>query len=200
VQTKGEIIEQTKTAFDFIQKLYLEVSYLVKEIEGILQEEEEEFVIGRPSGYGISTLRSIGLESNLVTLWLVKKLAVFFVPKERTEFKGGQTYTKADRDLKVLYLRIVLNDKAVDEPTVHSGVFWDIQIKPQSKWKKFEHAMAHISYRDDKIFKDGERIEYEDGYLRFRGELKRNNLLEINDSETIVKRIIKPSLEIFRKR
>jgi len=33
---KSEVIHQTTLAFDFIQKLYLEVSYLIKEIEGIL--------------------------------------------------------------------------------------------------------------------------------------------------------------------
>ena len=35
---KNEIIEQTNLVFDFIQKFYLEVSYLIKEIEGVLHE------------------------------------------------------------------------------------------------------------------------------------------------------------------
>ena len=44
------LIRQTKNAFEYIQKLYLESSYLIKEMEGLLKEEEENFIIGRPSG------------------------------------------------------------------------------------------------------------------------------------------------------
>ena len=55
---KAHLMEQTNLAFDFIQKLHLEVSYLIKEIEGILYEEEEKFIIGRPSGYEISARSS----------------------------------------------------------------------------------------------------------------------------------------------
>ncbi|GFP32571.1 hypothetical protein HKBW3S42_00875 [Candidatus Hakubella thermalkaliphila] len=108
---KEEILRQTALAFDFIQKLYLEVSYLIKEIEGTLQEEDEKFVIGRPAGYGISARSSTGLESNNVSLWLLKKFAVFFVSEEKTKLERGQTITELHKDLKVLYLRIVLNDK-----------------------------------------------------------------------------------------
>jgi hypothetical protein len=86
---KKEIVEQTRLAFDFIQKLYFEVSYLIKEIEGLLAEEEEEFVIGRPSGYGINTRSSTGLEANNIRLWPLRKLAVFFVPEARTQRKNG---------------------------------------------------------------------------------------------------------------
>jgi len=39
------LIEQTKLAFDFIQKLFLEVSYMIKEAEAIYREEPEEFVV-----------------------------------------------------------------------------------------------------------------------------------------------------------
>ena len=44
---KSDLPKQTKLAFDFIQKLYLEISYMIKEIEGLLYEQEEKFVIGR---------------------------------------------------------------------------------------------------------------------------------------------------------
>ncbi len=159
---KEEIIRQTALAFDFIQKLYLEVSYLIKEIEGTLQEEEEKFIIGRPAGYGISARSSTGLESNNVNLWLLKKFAVFFVPEERTKLERGQTITELSKDLKVLYLRIVLNDINIDEPTIYSGVLYNIQKKPQAKWvSKFESIMGHIEYNDDKIFKKPQEIDYE---------------------------------------
>jgi hypothetical protein len=79
LKNKREIVEQTRLAFEFIEKLYLEASYLVKEIEGMLAEEEEKFIIGRPSGYGVTTRSSTGLEPNFVRLWLLKKFGVFFV-------------------------------------------------------------------------------------------------------------------------
>ncbi|MBA7708144.1 hypothetical protein ES703_117036 [subsurface metagenome] len=197
---KSEIIEQTNLAFDFVQKLYLEVSYLIKEIEGILHEEEEKFIIGKPAGYSISARSSTGLESTNVNLWLLRKFAVFFVPEDKTEIKRGQTITRIDENLKILYLRIVLTGKNINEPAVYSGVLYNIQKKPQVKWiVKFENVMGHLEYSDDKIFKNAEKIDYEDAYIKIQGELVKNNLFEINDSGTILKKIIKPSLDLFRK-
>ena len=197
---KSELIDQTKLAFDFIDKLYLEVSYLIKEIEGLLYEEEEKFIIGRPAGYGVSARSSTGLESNSVNLWLLRKFATFFVPEQKTERKGGQTVSKIDENLKVVYLRVVLNDRNIEEPMVYSGVLYNIAKKPQAKWiVKFENMMGHFEYNDEKIFKDGRKIKYEDVYIRLEGELVKNNLFEINDSDTILKKIIRPSLELYRK-
>jgi len=197
---KNEIIEQTNLAFDFIQKLYLEVSYLIKEIEGILQGEEEKFIIGKPGGYSVTTRSSTGLESVNVNLWLLRKFAVFFVPEDKTERKGGQAITKIDENLKVLYLRILLNDKSVNEPTLYSGVLYNIHNKQKANWiVKFENMMGHFEYNDVKIFKDVAKIDYEDAYIKIEGELIKNNLFEINDSETILEKIIKPSLELYRK-
>lgn len=199
---KNEIIEQTNLAFDFIQKLYLEVSYLIKEVEGILHEEEERFVIGRSAGYGISARSSTGLESTNVNLWLLRKFAVFFIPEDKTKIERGQTVTMIDDNLKILYLRIILRDKNISEPAVYSGVLYNIRKKPQVRWiSKFENIMGHLEYSDNKIFKDGKKIDidYEDAYIKIQGELIKNNLFEINNSETIRKRIIEPALELFRK-
>ena len=197
---KNEIIEQTNLAFDFIQKLYLEVSYLIKEIEGILREEEEKFIIGKPGGYSVTARSSTGLESVNVNLWLLRKFAVFFVPEDKTEVKGGQLITKIDDDLKVLYLRIVLSNKDIEEPAVYSGVLYNIHKKPKASWiVKFENMMGHFEYNDEKIFKDVAKIDYEDARIKLQGELIKNNLFEINDSETILEKIINPSLELYRK-
>ncbi len=197
---KSEIIEQTNLAFDFIQKLYLEVSYLIKEIEGILHEEEEKFIIGRPAGYGISARSSTGLESTNVNLWLLRKFAVFFVPEDKTKIERGQTITRIDENLKILYLRIVLIDKNINEPAVYSGLLYKIQNKPQAKWiRKFENIMGHLEYNGKKFFKNVEKISYEDVYIKLQGKLIKNNLFEINDSETILKKIIEPSLELYRR-
>ena len=197
---KNQLIEQTNLAFDFIQKLYLEVSYSIKEIEGVLQDEDERFIIGRGGGYGVTSRRSLGLESTNVGLWQLKKFAVFFVPKDRTELKGGQSVTRIDKDLKVLYLRIVLNDKNVGEPMVYSGVLYDIRKKPKAKWLlKFENLMGYFEYIDDKIFKNTEKISYEDADMEVHGELIENKLFAINNSEAISKKIIEPSLALYRK-
>jgi hypothetical protein len=72
--------------------------------------------------------------------------------------------------------------------------------KPEVKGiRKFEHLMGHFEYNDVKIFKDVAKIDYEDVYINIKGELIKNNLFEINDSETILKKIINPSLELYRK-
>jgi len=197
---ESEIIEQGSLAFDFIQKLYLEVSYLIKEIEGILREEEEKFIIGKPGGYSVSARSSTGLESVNVNLWLLRKFAVFFVPEDKTERKGGQIITRIDENLKVLYLRIVLNDRSVNQPTLYSGVLHNIAKKPKANWiVKFENMMGHFEYNDEKVFKNVEKIDYEDAYIKIQGELIKNNLFEIDDTEIIREKIIQPSLELYRK-
>ena len=70
---KSEVAEQIKNAFEFIQKLYYESSYLIKEIEGQLSESEYEFQIVKPNGYQISTRNSTGLETNFINWWMVRK-------------------------------------------------------------------------------------------------------------------------------
>lgn len=197
---KNEIVEQSNLAFNFVEKLYLESSYLIKEIAGILNEEEEKFIIGKPSGYGISTMSSRGLEVSNVRLWLLKKFSVFFIPEEKTALRGGGTITKIDKDLKILYLRIVLNDKNIKEPTIYSGVLFNVEKKQGKTFPtKFEQVMSHIEYNDKKFFNKKNQINYEDIYLKIQGELIKNSLFEITNSETIVKKIIKPSLELYRK-
>ena len=173
---------------------------MIKEIAGILNEEEEKFIIGKSGGSGISSTSSKGLEPNNVKLWLLKKFSVFFVPEEKTVIRGGTTITKIDKDLKVLYLRIVLNDKNVNEPTVYSGVLYNIEMKLENKFiNKFEHIMTNLEYNENKVFKDIQKINYENIYIKIQGELKEKSLFEITDSDAIVKKIIKPSLELYRK-
>jgi len=196
---KSKATEQTNLAFDFIQNLYLEVSYMIKQIEGILEEEEEKFVIGRPAGYHITTKSSTGLEAKYVKLWLVSKFGVFFVPEQNTKLKGGQTWTPFDEKLKVLYLRIILDDEHIKVPKVYSGVLFNIKKKPYIKWTKFEHFMSFLEYNDAKVFKKIGIINYEDQSVQLNGELFENDLYDINDSETILKKIVKPSLALYRK-
>ena len=196
---KSEITEQCGLAFDFIQKLYLEVSYLIKEIEGILGEHD--FVIGRPSGYQISARSSSGLEPSSVNLWLLKRFAVFFAPKDKIVLERGQTKLSIEKPAKVLYVRVILNENNNPEPLIYSGVLYDIQKQPNARWPvKFEQAMQHMQYTDEKIFKNNlVEIDYEDAYMRLKGKLIKNNLLDINNGETIRDLIVKPSLELYEK-
>jgi len=194
--TKKELIEQSNLAFDFIQKLYLDVSYLIKEIEAILNDEVEEFIIGKPGGYGINAKGSRGLESNFVKLWLLRKFAVFFVPVEITEKKGGQLITQLTKELKVLYLRVTLNGEDSKEPEVLMGVLGDIETK--NDWGKFEHIMGYLEYYDEKAFKDIKNIDYEDKTISLKGKLHKVNLFDLNDSKTIKSKLVEPALALYR--
>ena len=98
---KKEIIEQTILAFDLIQKLYLEVSYLIKEVEGLLGEEEENFQIGRIGGYAVTAPSSLGLEVNNVNQWLMRKMAVSFIAKKYTLRRGGANNNKIFRKSQI---------------------------------------------------------------------------------------------------
>ena len=197
---KGGIIEQTNLAFDFIQKLHLEVSYLIKEVEAMLSEEEESFNIGKPSGYGISTRSSTGLETNNVSLWVMRRFAVCFIPEAQTKIAGGQSVTELHDELRILYLRFVLNGKNITEPAVYSGVLRDIKTGPRGqKVKKFESFMGHFEYVNDRLFENPEDINYEDGTLSIKGELAKVNLYDVNNSEAIRTKIVEPSLALYRE-
>lgn len=195
---KKEIAEQTKFAFEYLQKLYLETSYLIKEVEGLLAKEDEEFLIGRPSGYGITTNRSAGLESRNVEFWPLRKMAVFFAPKGSISEKGGQTFTKLDKEIRVIYLRILLNAKGLSEPKVYAGIFYDFVQKGKASMVKIEQLMTHIEYRELQVFKNPLMIDYADGYLSFRGKLFAQDLFDLNSSEDVYDKIVLPAVRMFR--
>lgn len=195
---KREIVEQTKLAYEFMDKLYFESSYLIKEIEGLLKQEDEEFIIGRPAGYGITAKGSTSLDQ--VENWLLKKFSVFFIPKESTKIERGNTITQFKDDLKIIYLRIVLHGKNISEPKIYIGVLKGLSTKTEEKkWpEKIEHIMGHIEYNENKIFKDISNINYEDTYLTIKGKLIETNLFDITNSNDITDKLIKPALKIFR--
>jgi len=200
MSNKKEISKQTKLAFEFMQKLYFEVSYLIKEVEGLLGEKPEEFIIGRPSGYGINTRSSTGLESNNVHLWLIRKLAVFFVSKVFTEVSGGMTTTKFNKDLKVIYLRIILDDREIDEPVVYAGILYDFEKKEdKSRLIKFENAMGHFEYNENKLFKTLGIADYEDNYLKFKWNMFETKLYDLNSGDDVAKMLVEPLVKLYRE-
>lgn len=197
---KTELVTQTKLAFDFVQKLYFEVSYLIKEVEGILAEQDEEFIFGRASGYAVTARSSNGLEPGLVNYWMYKKLAVMFVPSDSTKLSAGQTNTRFEDHPKIIYLRIILDDQDIAEPMIYFGVLKDFVSKGE-KWPvKIEQIMTSIEYNESKVFKDRKHIDYEDANYSFKGSLSQINLYDINTSEDIVEKIISPVLKQFRER
>ena len=196
---KGQIrdlSEQSRRAFDFIQKLYHEVSYMIREVESALADEEKKFVICKPGGYSISTVTSRGLEPVNVNQWLLRRFSVYFVPGEKTQTIGGTTKTEFRDDLKALFLRMVMDDKD-DPPGVFFGVLYNI-VNKSATWQKFENLISHIEGQANKVFVDPRQIEYEDGSAKFSGKLLRKELFSINSSEDVKKQIIGPALGLFR--
>lgn len=194
---KNYIVAQTKLAFDFIQKLYLETSYFIKEIEGILGQEEEQFQILRPSGYKISTASSTGLESSNVQQWLLRKGVVCFAAKSDVKQIGGRTNTKFYPNLKVIVIRFVLNDAKLGEPEVWTGVISGIEVK-EKKAAKFEEYISEFTYYDSKVFKDIGKSKYEDNYWSIKMNLIKKPLYDISSAEDIKREIIDPTLTTYR--
>ncbi len=194
-----ELEDQTNKAFNFIQKLYFEVSYMIKEIEGILQNEDEQFVIGRPSGYAVTTRTSTGLEPSNVELWLPKTFTVFFVPLEKTKTEKGQTVTPITDDLKLLVLDIELHGKDLDAPRALIGCIRNISCKKKSQVKKFERLMWEFAYNRRKIYSTIPKVKYEDINLSFIGKFLEKDLLSINNSDDVLKKLVTPMLKLFRE-
>lgn len=195
---KTETIQQIKNAFDFMQKLYNEASYLVKEIEGQLGETEYRFQILKPSGYSISARSSTGLEANNVNLWLLRKFSVSFVEEQFTETKKGQNITEINKTLKVLHFKFSLDDRNFNEPQLTFGVFYNIE-KYKDWVKKFENLLGTFEYVDNKLFTKFPDIDYKDGTFKLQGKLKRVNLLDITSSAEINKMIIEPAIELYNQ-
>jgi hypothetical protein len=196
----GEIIDQTKLAYDFMQKLFFEVSYLIKEIEGLLGKETPPFVICRPRGYNISTLSSNGLDSSLVNLWLLRKFSVAFIH----DISGGKVLAKTETPIspetKVLYVRIILNDKELVEPMLYMGVLYDFNKKPgAAKWQitKVEQLLTQFEYNESKFFSKPAAIDYEDAYVKLKGKMISTPLFIIDSSETLNEKVVQPAVKLF---
>jgi len=189
---------QTQNALNFVQKLYFEISYLIKEVEGLLHLEEEEFVIGRPSGYGVTSGKSTGLEPANVESWLSKAFTVFYVPDKETKLHNGTTTTPFHKQLKVLLLDIELEGKKNKIPRIMAGVLYDIKSKKDS-YTKFEHLMFEFNYSRDKVFASAPDLSYEDSYLSMKGNLFSLPLFSVQTSEDISQKIIEPMLAQYRK-
>lgn len=193
------LAEQTNNAFEFVRKLYLEISYLIKETETLLHEENEEFVIGKPSGYSVTTRTSAGLEPINVDLWLNKTFTVFFCSQSATGINAGQgqTVTHFTEDLKLILLHIKLIEKGMAEPQIFFGTIKDIKCKNPAYDKKFEKLMWLFAARGEKIFNTS-TTEYEDTYISFTSDFAVRHLYDIKSSADIKNMIVEPALESYR--
>jgi hypothetical protein len=193
---RSEMVSQIQNAFSFLQKLYNESSFLIKEIEGQLSETRPSFQILRPSGYSINTKSSTGLEPINVNLWLLRKFAVAFVEENRTRVEKGQSFTEIEPGKKILYFRIVLDSSDDPEPKLFFALLNEIELK-KDKDKKFENVMGYFQYVDDKLFSTKNKIDYEDGRIKLRGTYKSIGLLSLNSSDDLKTKVIDPSLKLY---
>lgn len=191
-----ELVEQTYNAFGFIQNLYLEISYLIKEIEGLLQLEDERFQILRPSGYSVTSRTSTGLDPVSVEQWLTKSLTVFFCPEQDTEVKSGTTITAFTPELKVMFVNIRIMGKNIDEPKVTFGCIRNIVCK-KNNYNKFENLVWEFSYNEDKIFKNLPEVLCSDNYCSFGGEGKSVKLYSVKNSDDVATMIVEPLMKIY---
>lgn len=192
------LVQQTQRAFDFVSKLYFETSYLIKEVEGQLLQEKEVFLIGRPSGYGVTTRTSTGLDPVNVEMWFPQDLTVFFVPESATETRRGQTYTPFDESLRVLLLRVELHGKHLDEPRVISGCISRVRSKKQ-KAKKFEKLMWIFAYKGRRVFETLPQLSYDDSYCSLEGQLSERPLYSIKSADHVQNLLVGPMVELYRE-
>jgi hypothetical protein len=192
------LVEQTSDAFKFVQKLYDEISFLIKDVQVLLESEEENFVIGRPSGYAVNTKTSTGLEPQNVQLWIPRTFTVFFVPKDATVSTGGATKTSFKKDLRVLLLHLEILGTHGAEPRVLFGYLGNIKSKKRIR-KKFENLMWEFAYNGKKIFSKLPLVDFEDVNCTFKGKFIERKLYSINSSDDIQKQLVKPVLKLYRK-
>jgi hypothetical protein len=173
--------------------LYFEVSYLIKEVEGLLQEEG--FTMLRPSGYQVTTRNSTGLEPLYVEMWLPKSMNVAFSHSQGTSMRSGQSVTPFADDLKILLLRVELQGKGLKEPTVRFACL--DRTRKKKEQKKFEQLMAEFAYYGAKMFSEDGQLSYENAYCSLSGRYKSVPLFSIQDSAAVAERIVKPMLKLY---
>lgn len=192
----NDIATQTKHALNFVKKLHFEISFFIKEIEGLLLEEKERFTILKPGGYSVTSRTSSGLDSAGVEFWMPKDFTVFFCTEEFTDSTKGTTTTKFQEGLKILFMHIRLSNHNIDEPKIFFGVLYDIKTKKEDI-KKFENIVWEFSYFASKVLNQKQKINFEDNNCSFKGKYLQKNLLLIQSSSDVKKRIVEPLIKIF---
>ncbi len=115
-----------------------------------------------------------------------------------TKIKGGTTETNIVKGLKIMVLHIKLIDKDIDEPQILCGCIYNIVGKKDTS-KKFENSMWEFAYNGNKIFSKFPSISYEDSTCSFQGDIFREKLFSMRNSDDVVKKLIEPMLSLYRK-
>ena len=130
--------------------------------------------------------------------WLLRKFGFAFVEETNTELKRGQNFTVINKELKVIYFRVILDDNKESKPQLIFGVFYEIE--KFKKWiEKFENLMGQFEYTDNKMFAKFPNIDYEDGNFKIKGKFKKVNLLDINSSDELIEKVINPAIKIYEE-
>jgi hypothetical protein len=129
---------------------------------------------------------------------MYKKVAIFFIPSNSTKLIKGQTITPFQDLQKIIYVRIILDDKDISQPTIYYGVLKDF-VKKDTAWpQKMEQLMAWLEYAETKVFHDVKDIRFEDVNIKFSGNLNSIHLYDINSSEDVSKKLVAPLMKMFR--
>jgi hypothetical protein len=195
---KSTLTAQANSVFDYMFKFYREISFLIKEIEGILAREPEHFQIGKPRGYQISAPISWGLETP--EFWWFRKFAVFFAPEGRIHPLGGKTKTAFMPDLKILYLMFILAEKNLGSPKIGVGIQCELESKSTESYAKVEDTIANYLEKNWELaLSSGPLVEvaFEDKWFKFKSRYKTNNLLDINIPDDILE-FLNPILSEYR--
>jgi hypothetical protein len=174
-----ELETSWRNAFDFVQKFYFEISYLIKEVEGQLAKEPEKFVICRKTGYGVTCYTSTQLDARQVQCWIPATLMVAFVPQDCTKKHQGVTITPIKDSLRPLLLHVEAYWTDMERPVIHSGILDRVGSK-RTGMTKFENLMFEFGYNPDEIFAKLPKIDYEDIYCTLTGRATTTPLFSIN--------------------
>ncbi|MCF7912698.1 MAG: hypothetical protein K9M99_09230 [Candidatus Cloacimonetes bacterium] len=195
-----DMCQQINNAFDFMQKMYNEISFMIKEIQG--QLAEKEFYLLKPKGYGISSRSSTGLDIDQLPLWLLRQFAVAFTKNVQNKENKSRTETElqGNDNLKILYFRIILHRDESSCPQLLFGLIKSIKTKQVKKpFTKFEQIMGHLEYDGGSIFSKPAKSKYEDKYIEFQYNFQKVNLLDINSSSDLNDKVIEPSIKMYDK-
>jgi len=195
---KKQLTEQTEAAFDYVEKLYFECAYLIKEIEGLLKAKDEKFIMGQQRGYQISASSSLGL--NNPDQWIYKKLGAYFVPENMIKVIGGRTETSFSKDLKVIYILMVLSGDELRTPKATFAVLSDFK-KFTPRFPKLEYVVIPYIDRIWNFIKEQEGTKkklYKDSFFEFKVNFVTKDLFDINSVQDIEKKLINPGLKKFR--
>ena len=187
-----------RNAFEFVQKFYMETSYLIKEVEGQLEKEREKFVLCRAGGYTVTAYTSSGLEPWQVRCWIPATLTAAFVPEQCTKMTRGSTATPFGNSLRVLLLHIEAYWSTMKRPTVISGVLKRVRSKKKYN-TKLEKLMYEFSYNSDDVFAKLPEIDYEDSYCSIAGRAITTPLFSITSAQDVKDKLVDPMLKLYRK-